>query len=96
MERRRLRPAAVPLLVVLLTLSSTAPSADGQRQPAAGGSAANVTRLALEGRFAAVRAWFKAHPESCVNQKRLMSIAAGGGLAGVRARTASLCDANSI
>eukprot|EP00873_Tetraselmis_striata_P014458 jgi/Tetstr1/434722/TSEL_023775.t1 len=87
--RRCSRPgwvAAAGLPLLLLALSSTAllPLAGGSthRQLESRGAAAEVAQLALQGRAGDVRAWFGEHFDSCINQRRLLSVAEGGGLAG--------------
>eukprot|EP00873_Tetraselmis_striata_P014454 jgi/Tetstr1/434718/TSEL_023772.t1 len=88
MRRRSLRPGragAVPFLLLaasltasFLTIAAGAPPHRGLSR----GDAADVTRLALQGRADDVRAWFEEHPESCVNQRRLVGVAENGGLNG--------------
>jgi len=87
--RRHTRPGrearAFPVVALLLALSllTALPLIDGSSpRRASRGRAAEVVRLALQGRAADVKAWFEEHPESCANQRRLLGVAEDGGLAG--------------
>eukprot|EP00873_Tetraselmis_striata_P016727 jgi/Tetstr1/436991/TSEL_025763.t1 len=66
------------LLIAALTAVAAAATAPGYFQTSVGSQDSAVdtlTKLALQGRAGDINVWFDAHPGSCINRKRLISVA---------------------
>jgi len=65
-----------PLLLLITALTAVAAAAYAQPRVDSQDSAVDaLTKLALQGRVDDIDAWFEAHPGSCINRKRLVSVA---------------------